>query len=51
MGDEIVRACDRHTNETMTLSKHVTNVNACESGWSNFSENRRAAIKLFELTQ
>ena len=23
-GDEIVRACDRHNNETVTLTKHVT---------------------------
>ena len=23
-GDEIVRACDRHSNETVTLRKHVT---------------------------
>ena len=23
-GDEIVRACDRHRNETVTLTKHVT---------------------------
>ena len=22
-GDEIVRACDRHNNETVTLKKHV----------------------------
>ena len=25
MGAEIVRACDRHSNETVTLRKHVTN--------------------------
>ena len=24
MGDEIVRGCDRHSNETVTLSKHAT---------------------------
>ena len=23
-GDEIVRPCDRHSNETVTLGKHVT---------------------------
>ena len=23
-GDEIVRPCDRHSNETVTLRKHVT---------------------------
>ena len=23
-GDEIVRACDRHRNETVTLRKHIT---------------------------
>ena len=23
-GDEIVRSCDRHSNETVTLKKHVT---------------------------
>ena len=23
-GDEIVRACDRHSDETVTLTKHVT---------------------------
>ena len=24
MGDEIIRPCDRHSNETVTLKKHVT---------------------------
>ena len=24
MGDEIVRPCDRHSNETVTFRKHVT---------------------------
>ena len=24
MGDEIVRPCDRHSNDTVTLRKHVT---------------------------
>ena len=24
MGDEIVRPCDRHSNETVTQTKHVT---------------------------
>ena len=23
-GDEIIRSCDRHRNETVTLTKHVT---------------------------
>ena len=52
-GDEIVRPCDRHINETVTLRKHVTKyINTCENGWSNFSENLRSvALKLFELTR
>ena len=24
LGDEIVRPCDRHSNETVTLKKHIT---------------------------
>ena len=24
MGDEIVRLCDRHSNETLTLRKHIS---------------------------
>ena len=45
-GDEIVQACDRHNNETVTLRKHVTNINACENGWSNFSANMSRCIKI-----
>ena len=48
-------ACNRHSNETMTLRKHVTkyiNINTWENGWSNISENFiKVALKLLELTQ
>ena len=62
-GDEIVRACDRHWDETVTLTKHVTwmyksidsifaCINTCENGLSNFSPNLRVvSLKLLELTQ
>ena len=52
--DETVRACNWHTNKTVTtLRKHMLpNINTCENGWSNFSENLRVVtIKLLELTQ
>ena len=51
-GDEIVRACDQHRNKTVTLRKHVTKINTCENGCSNFSANLRVVtIKLLELTE
>ena len=52
-GGEIVLTCDWHCNEIVTLRKHMLpNINTCENGWSNFSENMRfVTIKLIELTQ
>ena len=51
-GDEIVRACDRHRNETVTLTKHVTKYKYMQIGWSNFSANLRVvSLKLLELTK
>ena len=32
-GDEMVRACDRHSNETVTLRKHVTKYNKQMRKW------------------
>ena len=47
-GDEIVRACDRHSNENVTLKKRDSKY----KNMSNFSENLRVvAIKLIELIQ
>ena len=54
-GDEIVRACDQHSKETMTLRKHVIkyqNMRMVENGWSNFSDIPRVvAMKLLESTK
>ena len=50
-GDEIVQACDWHSDKTMTLSKLVT-INSWGNGFSNFSANLRVVtIKLLQLTQ
>ena len=51
--DEIVRPCDRHRNETVTLGKHVIpNIKKCENGFLNFIENLRiVALKLLEVTR
>ena len=43
--------CDRQSNETVTLRKHVTKYETCENGWLNFSENFRIVVKLLELTR
>ena len=51
-GDEIIRACDRHWDETVTLTKHAIKYYTCGNGWSNFSANFRVvSLKLLELTQ
>ena len=43
---EIVCPCDRHSNETATLRKHVTKYKNMRKWMSNFSENLRImAIK------
>ena len=39
-GVEIVRPCDRHSNETVTLGKHVTKYKNMRNGWTNFSEDK-----------
>ena len=51
-GNEIVIDCDWHSNETVTLRKHVTENKNMRNQWSNFLGNLRVvAIKLLELTQ
>ena len=51
-GDEIVRASDQHSNETVTLRKYVTKYKNMHKWMIEFSENLRVvAIKLLELTQ
>ena len=40
-GDEIVRPCDRHRNETMTLRKHVTK-------YKNMSKSMGEILRKFE---
>ena len=50
--DEIVRSCDRHSIETVTLTKHISKYKNCENGWSNFSENLRIMqLKVVEITR
>ena len=54
VGSEIVQTCDRHSNETLTLRKHVTNliIKTFENGRFNISQNLRVvAINLLELNQ
>ena len=46
-GDEIVQPCDRHSNKTMTLRKHVTKYKHMRNRWSNFSENLRIVTLKF----
>ena len=50
-GEEIVRPCDRHSNETVTR-KHVTKYKHMQKWMSNFSEILRiVALKLLGLTR
>ena len=45
-------ACNRHSNETLTLRKHVTKYKTCKNGWTNFLENSRIVeLNLLELTR
>ena len=49
-GDEIVRACDRHRNETVTLTKHVTKYKYMRKWMVSFlSKSQSRVIKLFEF--
>ena len=51
-GEEVVRLCDRHSNETVTLGKLVTKYKRIRKLWSNLPEHFRiVALKLLELTQ
>ena len=51
-GDEIVRPCDRHSNETWLSGNILRNINTCKNGWTNFSENLIiVTLKLLELTR
>ena len=49
--DEIVRTCDRQSNETATLKERVTKYENMRNGWSNLAEYLKVvALKLLELT-
>ena len=51
-GRRIVRPCDLHSNEAVLSGNTLQNINKCENGWSNFSENLRIIpLKLLELTR
>ena len=48
-GDNIVRACDLHNNETVTLPKHVTNYKNVQKWMVEFLRNLSIVeIKLLE---
>ena len=49
-GDEIVRACDRHWDETVTLTKHVTKYK-CMRKWIVKFLSKSLLLKLLESTQ
>ena len=50
--DEIVLACDRYSNETVVLRKHVSKYKHAKMDGKNFSANLTVvALKLIELTQ
>ena len=51
-GDEIVRPCDRHSNETVTLKKHVTKYKNMRKRMVEFLRKfKNEALKLLELTR
>ena len=46
-GDEIVRACDRHRDETVTLTKHVTKYKYMRKWMVEFlSKSQSCVIKI-----
>ena len=50
-GDEIVPPCDRHSNETVTLRKHVAKYKHMRK-WAKFLKQMRiVALKLLKLTR
>ena len=50
--DEIVQVCDRHWDETVTLTKHVTKYKYMRKWMVEFfSKSRVLSLKLLELTQ
>ena len=49
-GDEIVRACDRHRNETVTLTKHVTKYKYVQKWMVEFlSKSQSRVIKITQV--
>ena len=48
-GDEIVRPCDRQSNETVTLKKHVTKYKNMLNLWSNLRKFENRDIKIFRV--
>ena len=51
-GDEIVRACDRHWDETVTLTKHVIKYKYMWKWMVEFlSKSQSRVIKIAQLTQ
>ena len=51
-GDEIVRPCDRHSNDTVTLRKYVTKYKHMRKWMVEFFRKfENLGIKLLELTQ
>ena len=49
-GDEIVRPCDRHSNETVTLRIHVTKYKHMQKWMVEFIRNfENSVIKIFRV--
>ena len=48
-GDEIVRACDWHRNETVTLTKHVTKYKYVQKWMVEFL--RKSQSRVIKITQ
>ena len=45
-GRRIVRPCDQHSNETVTLRKRVTKYKNMRNGWSNFFKKIENRVQL-----
>ena len=50
-GDEIVRPCDGHSNETVSLKKHVTKINIKHAKMEGriFQKNTNRVIKIIQV--
>ena len=46
--DEIVRACDRHRNETVTLTKHVTKYKYMQKWMIEFLSKSQSRVIKFD---